>query len=216
MISLMFTGQDGEAGKASFERALVALKKGAARGLHAGRTEIRRRERHDDLQALGARRQEDRTRRSSTSSSTPSRAAIDEVTQKDRSTRDDGDLVRSVKGDTYRVGPFLRSLPDPDRIGRPLRLRRRVGLQLVHDDLDGRLELRVAAGDDVLRRLLDLDVGRDAHVLDAEALARVPEGQVRARSRCRRPSAPGKPRMPTRPPQVAVPTSLPIPNFRHM
>jgi hypothetical protein len=47
-------------------------------------------------------------------------------------------------------------------MGRPLRLRRRVGFKLFPGQLDGPLELRVAAGDDVAGRLLDLDVGPSA------------------------------------------------------
>src|SRR5262245_16937084 len=49
---------------------------------------------------------------------------------------------------------------------RPRRLRRRVALQLLHAVLDAALELRVVAGDQRVRRVLDLDVGIDAVVLD--------------------------------------------------
>jgi hypothetical protein len=44
---------------------------------------------------------------------------------------------------------------------------RRVLLQLLHHDRDRLLELRVVAGDDVGRRLLDLDVRRDADAFGA-------------------------------------------------
>ena len=49
---------------------------------------------------------------------------------------------------------------------------------MFHGDLNGALELGVAAGDDVGRRLLDLHVGRHALVLDDEAFAR-PDAEVR-------------------------------------
>src|SRR5262249_49412611 len=51
-----------------------------------------------------------------------------------------------------------------DRVGGPLGLRRRHLLQLLPHDLDRAFQLRVTAGDDVGRRLLDFDVGRNTLV----------------------------------------------------
>src|SRR5262245_27010471 len=47
--------------------------------------------------------------------------------------------------------------------------------ELLHADLHRLLELRVVAGDHVLRPVLDVDVGRDAFVLDRPAPRRVEE-----------------------------------------
>src|SRR5436309_1387737 len=58
----------------------------------------------------------------------------------------------------------------PHRERRPLPVLGRVLAQLRHDDLDGLLQLRVLARDDVGRRLLDLDVRRHALVLDRVAV----------------------------------------------
>src|SRR5438270_12897613 len=43
---------------------------------------------------------------------------------------------------------------------------RRIRGELLHRHIDRPIELRIAAGDDVGRRLLDVDVGRNAFVLD--------------------------------------------------
>src|SRR5690349_21218875 len=52
-------------------------------------------------------------------------------------------------------------------------------LELLEDDLDSLLELRVLAGDDVGGELLDVDIRRDADIFDAVAFFRGPERQVR-------------------------------------
>jgi hypothetical protein len=59
--------------------------------------------------------------------------------------------------------------PLPHRERRPLRRDRWILLQLLEDDRDRLLELRVVASDHLGRRLVDLDVGRDADVLDPES-----------------------------------------------
>src|SRR5258706_7647330 len=64
------------------------------------------------------------------------------------------------------------------REGRTHVFLRRVRGELLHGDGEGLLELRIAAGDDVGRRLLDVDVGRHALVLDDEALGG-PDAEVR-------------------------------------
>src|SRR6266498_4987361 len=65
-----------------------------------------------------------------------------------------------------------------DRIRGALGQHRRFGLKFLQHYLDGFLELRIAPGDDVLRRLLDFHVRRNAFVLDDETVL-VPEGEVR-------------------------------------
>src|SRR4051812_46230323 len=73
-----------------------------------------------------------------------------------------------------------RAAPSPGGRGR-LRLGalRWVGLEQPHRLGDRALELRVAAGGDVLRPVLDVDVGRHALVLDGELPLAVEEAEAR-------------------------------------
>src|SRR5262245_3900688 len=99
-------------------------------------------------------------------------------------------LASDASGSSRRVAREIKSLPvpagrairlaDADRVGRTAVLLRRVLLQLLHDQLDRLLELRVLARDDILRPLLHFDVRSDAFVLDGEAGVRGPEGHARS------------------------------------
>src|SRR5262249_23277575 len=87
---------------------------------------------------------------------------------------------KSVKRSEQGLGlnPGTTLPLDADRIWGTFWRHRRFGLKLLQYDFDGFLELRIAPGDDVLRSLLDFDVGRHAFVLDDEAVL-IPEGEVR-------------------------------------
>src|SRR5262245_54561518 len=69
-------------------------------------------------------------------------------------------------------------LADADRVRRARIFLWRVLLQFLHDQLDRLLELRVLAGNNIGRPLLDLDVRSDAFILDGEAGLWGPEGEA--------------------------------------